>query len=86
MKFSKVFYDSTYFQVYLRSWSKEVGCPIFSVDYSFAPQHPFPRQLEEAFFAYCWARKNHTQLGKREAHVKGFPFPLIKQIIQVPVS
>ena len=51
-------------QVYLRSWSKDLDIPIFSVDYSLAPEHPFPRQLEEVFFAYAWALQNCKMLGK----------------------
>ncbi|KAF4075942.1 hypothetical protein AMELA_G00224720 [Ameiurus melas] len=48
---------------YLKSWSQELNAPILSVDYSLAPEAPFPRALEECFFAYCWAIKNHKLLG-----------------------
>ncbi|KAI5620849.1 hormone-sensitive lipase isoform X2 [Silurus asotus] len=48
---------------YLKSWSQDLNAPILSVDYSLAPEAPFPRALEECFFAYCWALKNHTLLG-----------------------
>ncbi|MCJ8745598.1 hypothetical protein PDJAM_G00131930 [Pangasius djambal] len=48
---------------YLKSWSQELNAPILSVDYSLAPEAPFPRALEECFFAYCWAIKNHELLG-----------------------
>lgn len=34
-----------------------------SVDYSLAPKAPFPRAVEEVFFAYCWALKNPELLG-----------------------
>jgi len=37
--------------------------PIFSVDYSLAPQAPFPRALEEIFFAYNWMLQNFPALG-----------------------
>ena len=30
-------------QSYLRQWSRNLNIPIFSVDYSLAPQAPFPR-------------------------------------------
>lgn len=30
-------------QSYLRQWSRNINIPIFSVDYSLAPQAPFPR-------------------------------------------
>uniref|UniRef100_A0A3B3QCY3 Lipase E, hormone sensitive type n=1 Tax=Paramormyrops kingsleyae TaxID=1676925 RepID=A0A3B3QCY3_9TELE len=48
---------------YLKSWSQELALPILSVDYSLAPEAPFPRALEECFYGYCWALKNHHLLG-----------------------
>ncbi|XP_073782133.1 hormone-sensitive lipase isoform X4 [Danio rerio] len=48
---------------YLRSWSHDLNAPVLSVDYSLAPEAPFPRALEECFYAYCWAIKNHNLLG-----------------------
>ncbi|KAM8846695.1 hormone-sensitive lipase isoform 3-T3 [Synchiropus picturatus] len=48
---------------YLKSWSQSLGVPILSVDYSLAPEAPFPRALEECFYAYCWALRNHHLLG-----------------------
>ncbi|XP_042564954.1 hormone-sensitive lipase isoform X2 [Clupea harengus] len=48
---------------YLKSWSQELNAPILSVDYSLAPEAPFPRALEECFYAYCWALKNSHLLG-----------------------
>lgn len=48
---------------YLKSWAQELGAPIVSIDYSLAPEAPFPRALEECFFAYCWAVKHCTLLG-----------------------
>lgn len=32
--------------------------PILSIDYSLAPEAPFPQALEEVFYVYCWALKN----------------------------
>lgn len=37
--------------------------PILSVDYSLSPEAPFPRALEECFYAYCWALHNSHLLG-----------------------
>ncbi|XP_051845441.1 hormone-sensitive lipase isoform X2 [Antechinus flavipes] len=48
---------------YLKSWAQELGVPILSIDYSLAPEAPFPRALEECFYAYCWALKNCRLLG-----------------------
>ncbi|KAI5630188.1 hormone-sensitive lipase [Silurus asotus] len=54
---------------YLKSWSKDLNVPILSVDYSLAPEAPFPRALEECFFAYCWALKNCHLLGSTAERV-----------------
>lgn len=50
-------------ELYLRDWATSLETPILSVDYSLAPEAPFPRALEEAFFAYCWALKHCDSLG-----------------------
>lgn len=34
-----------------------------SIDYSLAPEAPFPRAVEEVFYVYCWALKNLDALG-----------------------
>lgn len=49
---------------YLRGWARELGAPILSVDYALAPEAPFPRALEECFYAYCWALRNCRLLGQ----------------------
>lgn len=54
---------------YLRNFSKELGVPILSVDYSLAPEAPYPRALEECFYAYCWALKNCHLLGSTAERV-----------------
>ncbi|XP_006901023.1 PREDICTED: hormone-sensitive lipase [Elephantulus edwardii] len=48
---------------YLKTWAQELGAPILSIDYSLAPEAPFPRALEECFYAYCWAVKHCALLG-----------------------
>ena len=35
------------------------------MDYSLAPENPFPRALEECFYVYAWALKNSEQLGMK---------------------
>ncbi|KAF3834308.1 hypothetical protein F7725_025512 [Dissostichus mawsoni] len=54
---------------YLRIWSKELNVPILSVDYSLSPEAPFPRALEECFYAYCWALNNCHLLGSTAERV-----------------
>uniref|UniRef100_A0A182VWX6 Hormone-sensitive lipase n=1 Tax=Anopheles minimus TaxID=112268 RepID=A0A182VWX6_9DIPT len=48
---------------YLREWAVNLNVPILSIDYSLAPEAPFPRALEEVFYAYCWALRNCELLG-----------------------
>ena len=48
---------------YLHQWSSNLNIPIISVDYSLAPEAPYPRALEEVFYVYCWALNNFPALG-----------------------
>lgn len=50
-------------EIYLREWAVQLNIPILSIDYSLAPEAPFPRALEEVFYAYCWALQNCALLG-----------------------
>ena len=50
-------------QTYLRQWARYLNVPIFSIDYSLAPQAPYPRAQEEVFFAYNWMLQNFPSLG-----------------------
>ena len=50
-------------EFYLREWAVKMDVPILSIDYSLAPEAPFPRALEEVFYAYCWILKNIELLG-----------------------
>lgn len=59
----------TVFQNYLRLWALKLEMPILSVDYSLAPEQPFPRALEETFYAYSWALKNPEKLGKNDIFI-----------------
>ncbi|CAO1436583.1 unnamed protein product [Diamesa serratosioi] len=50
-------------EIYLREWAVNLNVPILSIDYSLAPEAPYPRALEEMFYAYCWALNNVELLG-----------------------
>ncbi|KAL8612264.1 hypothetical protein ACOMHN_038176 [Nucella lapillus] len=50
-------------EVYLRHWARDLNVPILSIDYSLAPESPFPRALEECFYVYAWAVHNCHKLG-----------------------
>ncbi|XP_042209461.1 hormone-sensitive lipase-like isoform X2 [Homarus americanus] len=50
-------------EVFLREWAVSVGVPILSIDYSLAPEAPYPRPLEEVLTVYCWVLNNMNLLG-----------------------
>jgi len=43
--------------------SKAAGCPVISVDYRLAPEHKFPKGLEDCITAYEWGLRNAESLG-----------------------
>lgn len=49
-------------ETYLRGWAISLGIPILSIDYSLAPEAPFPRALEEVLYAYAWALNHASTL------------------------
>lgn len=50
-------------ELYLRDWAVALDVPILSVDYSLAPEAPFPRALQEVYYAYAWMLNNAEHLG-----------------------
>uniref|UniRef100_A0A915EKV5 Hormone-sensitive lipase n=1 Tax=Ditylenchus dipsaci TaxID=166011 RepID=A0A915EKV5_9BILA len=50
-------------ETYLRAWAKSLNCPIVSIDYSLAPENPFPRATEEVLYAYAYILNNPEKLG-----------------------
>ncbi|KAK3914126.1 Hormone-sensitive lipase [Frankliniella fusca] len=61
--------SSSSHEPYLRDWARRLGVPIFSIDYSLAPEAPFPRALDELVYAYCWALNNCHLLGSTAQRV-----------------
>lgn len=53
----------------MREWAELMNVPILSIDYSLSPEAPFPRAVEEVFYAYCWALKNPALVGWTGEHV-----------------
>ena len=37
--------------------------PILSIEYSLAPQHPYPRAVQEVFYSYVWCLEHPEKLG-----------------------
>nr|CAH8850732.1 unnamed protein product [Trichobilharzia regenti] len=48
---------------FLRIWAEQLDCPILAVDYSLAPEAPYPRALEDCYYAYCWVALNREHFG-----------------------
>ena len=46
-----------------RMLARDAGCIVLAVDYRLAPEHPFPKAVEDAFDALTWARAHTAQLG-----------------------
>ncbi|XP_057329684.1 hormone-sensitive lipase [Microplitis mediator] len=49
-------------ELYLRNWAIELDVPLLSVDYSLAPEAPYPRAIEEVVYSYAWALKHANSL------------------------
>ncbi|XP_029039585.1 hormone-sensitive lipase [Osmia bicornis bicornis] len=49
-------------ETYLRAWAINLDIPILSIDYSLAPEAPFPRAFEEVLYAYAWALNHASTL------------------------
>ena len=43
--------------------AKTIGCPVLSVDYRLAPEHPFPAGLDDCIDAFIWARDHASDFG-----------------------
>ena len=52
-----------FMQSYLSHWANQLNVPVASVDYMTAPEHPYPRAVNDCFYAYAWVLRNATSLG-----------------------
>ena len=46
-----------------RGYAAGSGATVVSVDYRFAPEHPYPTAVEEAYTALCWVAEHAPELG-----------------------
>lgn len=50
-------------------YSRESGIAVVSVDYRYAPEHPFPTGLEDCYSALKWVDSHSQQLGVDAKHI-----------------
>jgi acetyl esterase len=43
--------------------AKTIGCPVLSIDYRLAPEHPWPAGLDDAIDSYVWACEHAQEFG-----------------------
>lgn len=49
--------------VLCRQLAQGSGCAVLSLDYRLAPEHPFPRAVEDSWDALTWLREHGAMLG-----------------------
>lgn len=52
-----------------RTWTKDLGCVIVSVDYRLAPEHPYPAHVDDCTAALRWLHARADELGVDPARV-----------------
>ncbi|MFM2416315.1 MAG: hypothetical protein RL385_1038 [Pseudomonadota bacterium] len=52
-----------------RALCRDAGVQVLAIDYRLAPEHPFPAAVDDAFWAYRWAREHAADLGADPARV-----------------
>jgi acetyl esterase/lipase len=50
--------SSDYYLTLAARLSLATGCAVLAPDYRLAPEHPFPRGLDDSLFAFHWLRRN----------------------------
>lgn len=46
-----------------RGYTGDSGVPLLSVDFRFAPEHPYPTSVEDCYATLQWAAGHHGELG-----------------------
>jgi len=58
-----LFGDARQDEVLCAETARELGIPVFSANYRFAPEHPFPAALDDVHAAWHWVRIHAAGLG-----------------------
>ncbi|WP_226582693.1 alpha/beta hydrolase [Halobacillus litoralis] len=48
---------------YCRFLTKQTGCVVFNINYSKAPEYPFPKPIEQSYEILQWIKKNSDMLN-----------------------
>lgn len=52
-----------YAESYTLLTTNKLNVPIVGIDYRKSPEYPYPKAIEEVFYAYCWALKHPEYFG-----------------------
>lgn len=54
---------------FCRAYAADSGVPLLSVDFRFAPEHPYPASVEDCYAALAWAVEHADELGVDPARI-----------------
>jgi acetyl esterase len=81
---------------YTQLITRKLNVPIVGIDYSKAPEYPYPTAIEEVLYTYCWALKHPEYFGSTleriifmaessgSSIVKSFIIKCIENEIRIP--
>ena len=58
--------STSYHELYLRTWSKKLKRPVFSIDYRLAPLAKYPENIHDCIRAYFWILQFCEKIAKTE--------------------
>lgn len=64
-----LFGDARQDEVLCAGTARELGIPVISANYRFAPEHPFPEPLDDVHAAWQWVQSHAAELGVAPARI-----------------